>query len=181
MSLPDWRRTRQGLHADCRVYKVLAEGWEAPAAGMSGTFYILDVADWVVTMGRDREGRFCLVRQFRFGSEKAGIEFPAGLIDAGESVEEAARRELYEESGYGGGQFTYLGSVNPNPALQRNRCHFASLEGIEILGPGAPDEHESFEVLQADRAELDKLIREGAIDHAIFPCALHYLDLHMTS
>lgn len=43
-----------------------------------------------------------LIRQFRIPVNGFVIEFPAGLIDAGERVEDAALRELLEETGYTG-------------------------------------------------------------------------------
>lgn len=43
-----------------------------------------------------------LVRQYRPPIEAYSLEFPAGLIDQGEAAEEAAIRELYEETGYVG-------------------------------------------------------------------------------
>ena len=41
-------------------------------------------------------------KQYRPPIDKVIIEFPAGLIDAGETAEEAAVRELKEETGYVG-------------------------------------------------------------------------------
>ena len=46
--------------------------------------------------------RLVLVRQYRPPVDCEALEFPAGLIDAGEGVEEAAVRELWEETGYRG-------------------------------------------------------------------------------
>lgn len=43
-----------------------------------------------------------LQKQFRPPLDKVVIEVPAGLIDAGETAEEAAVRELKEETGYVG-------------------------------------------------------------------------------
>jgi len=46
------------------------------------------------------DGNLILVRQFRPPVEKYVVEFPAGLNDKGEPLEEVARRELLEETGY---------------------------------------------------------------------------------
>ena len=45
-------------------------------------------------------GRLVMVRQFRKPAERVMLEVPAGKIDPGEKPEEAAVRELKEETGY---------------------------------------------------------------------------------
>ena len=47
-------------------------------------------------------GDFILVEQFRPALGARTLEFPAGLIDKGEKLEQAAIRELKEETGYNG-------------------------------------------------------------------------------
>lgn len=44
--------------------------------------------------------RVLMIKEFRLPVNETVIEFPAGLIDAGETAEEAAIRELKEETGY---------------------------------------------------------------------------------
>lgn len=56
--------------------------------------------DAVCIVGYTAEGSFLLIKEFRFPMNRECIAFPAGLRDAGESVEECASRELREETGY---------------------------------------------------------------------------------
>jgi len=53
----------------------------------------------VVIIPITTDGRYVLSREFRYTVNDYVWEFPAGLIDSGESPEEAARRELKEETG----------------------------------------------------------------------------------
>jgi len=55
-----------------------------------------------------KEGEVLMIRQFRPALNSYVIEFPAGLNDKGESLVDAARRELIEETGYTSENFEYL-------------------------------------------------------------------------
>ena len=59
-----------------------------------------DTGAVVVIATMKPSNRILLIRQFRPPAAGYVIEFPAGLVDKGESPEEAAVRELREETGY---------------------------------------------------------------------------------
>nr|WP_281396736.1 NUDIX hydrolase [Roseospira visakhapatnamensis] len=60
-------------------------------------------------LARTTDGRLAMVRQWRPARERMSLEIPAGAIDPGETPEQAARRELLEETGLGGGTWHALG------------------------------------------------------------------------
>ncbi len=55
-----------------------------------------------VVVNAYHENKIILVKQFRYPINMFSIEFPAGLIDKGETPEATALRELLEETGYRG-------------------------------------------------------------------------------
>src|SRR5215467_3681217 len=66
------------------------------------TFVKLRAAPWVNVIAITPEQRIVLVKQFRHGIDRVTLEIPAGLVAKRESSQQAAARELREETGYVG-------------------------------------------------------------------------------
>jgi 8-oxo-dGTP pyrophosphatase MutT (NUDIX family) len=174
-----WEKERSDLHADCRVFRILRERWQDLGKRASSDFFVMEVADWALAIALTDDNRCVLVRQWRFGSQDFTWELPAGVVDPGETPLEAGMRELYEESGYKGGSARIIGTVYPNPAIQRNRCHFVLIEGAWKAGAGNPGPHEAFEVEALPLATVVEWARSGTISHAIVHAALFQLQAHI--
>ena len=86
-------------------------------------------------------GKYLLIRQFRPPTGKCVIEFPAGLIDPGESVEDTALRELYEETGYRGRITRTLPWCCSSPGMTGESFATAFMEIDEAQYPAPPEQH----------------------------------------
>jgi 8-oxo-dGTP pyrophosphatase MutT (NUDIX family) len=153
--------------ADCRVFRVLRKSARHPGRGTSADFFVLDSADWVNVVALTPAGGLVMVTQYRFGIEAPSLEVPGGMVEPGEDPIEAGRRELLEETGYGGGEARLLGTVRPNPAIQNNVCHLVFIDGVEPRAAMDWDEHEEIHVSLLPVDEVLRLARGGGITHAL--------------
>jgi ADP-ribose pyrophosphatase len=90
--------------------------------------YVIQGKDFVVIVAVSRQGSILLVRQFRPAVAALTLELPAGHIEPGETPEQAARRELLEETGHEADTFKLLTTLSPSVARFTNRmwCFFAA-------------------------------------------------------
>ena len=100
----------------------------APAPRGGKPHYVIQGADFVVIVALTPQNQILLVRQFRVAVAETTLELPAGHVDPGETPEQAARRELLEETGYEADTFKLLGNLSPSVARFTNRmwCFFAA-------------------------------------------------------
>ena len=140
--------------------------------GIAHTAFTMVLDDWVSVAATTAEGQVLLVRQHRHGLDAVTIEVAGGCIDPGETPEEAALRELREETGYAAASVEPLGWVHPNPAIQGNRCFFFLARGARHVGDPSGDEHESIEPVLMTLEDAAAATRDGRISHVLAVMAL---------
>ena len=132
-----WKLEGEKPISDCKVFKTVARRFSHPD-GRRDDFYINLCSDWVqvAALAKNESGKLCavMVNQFRFGVQKTSWEFPGGVMEYGESPQEAAKRELLEETGYGSESAGEISSFSPNPAIQNNLAHFVVMENCKKQG-----------------------------------------------
>lgn len=139
------------------------------------TFTVIDAKDWVMTIPviNGKEGKkFVMVWQWRHGSQCLSLEFPGGVFEPGETPEQAAVRELYEETGYKPQKITKLGEFSPNPAIMSNKMYFFLAEDLTDSGKQNLDEDEYIEVELVDEKEVIQGIGKDPYIHALVGTAL---------
>lgn len=127
--------------------------------------YSIATPDYVAVLAVTESDDVLLVRQFRAAVEAETIELPSGHVDAGEKPEQAARRELVEETGYEAGELHFLGVLKPDVGRLENRlwCYFAKAQPSGT----APCEAGVEPLLWPLDRLLGELARPTQFDHAL--------------
>jgi len=139
----------------------------------------MECGDWVNIVPITPDGQIVMVRQYRHGSEDLTLEIPGGMADPEDpSPLAAARREMWEETGYDSEEISLLGRVRPNPAIQTNFCHSFVARNSRFTRQPRLDGTEDIEVVLVGREEIPGLIAQGDISHALVITAFAFLDLY---
>src|SRR3989339_2096073 len=98
--LTSWKKLKQEPYKT-GYRKVIRKTFQMPD-GKTADFDIKDEGPVVCVLALTPENNVLLVKQYRPGPEKILLELPGGGIEAGEAPEQAAARELLEETGFAG-------------------------------------------------------------------------------
>jgi ADP-ribose pyrophosphatase len=134
--------------------------------------YSIATRDYVSVIAVTRDGRFPLVVQFRPAVEMLTLELPGGHVDENESPEQAARKELREETGFIAGEMIPLGALSPDTGRLSNRmwCFFAPQVAESS---GATFEAEpGIQPILYDRPLRDLILTEPAFSSALNRAAI---------
>ena len=84
----------------------------------------------------------------------------------------AAKRELLEVTGYGGGEWTYLGAVEPNPAIHPHLCHHFLADGVQPIKDPEPGPGEAIGLEFLSLTGIRAAMADGRLRHALALSAL---------
>ena len=172
-TLKPFRYGRSRELANTPIFRLREDEAEHPRTGSVRPYVQIEAPDWVNLVALTPEGDLVLVRQWRHGTRRFELELPAGMIEPGETPEQAGARELLEETGYIADTITRLGEVAPNAAFQSNRCYTVLAEGCRRTGETAFDEGEDIEIVLCTPAALREQLG-GAVLNAMVFCGLYW-------
>jgi ADP-ribose pyrophosphatase len=152
-----WRKLEERVVYE-RFRRIVSRRFALPD-GQAADFEVTDGPDTVAVLALTEDDQVVLVREFRPGPEELILELPGGLIDEGQTPEEAARRELLEETGYEG-EIAYVGSLLVDAYASFSKHAFIATGCRKVTKPA---EGELTEPVLMPLAEFREHLRGGRL------------------
>ena len=112
-----------------------------------------------------KEPKILLERQFRYAAGRMMWELPAGRIDEGESVLEAAKRELLEETGYTAKSWKKAMHFYVSPGFLNETMTIYLARGLR-RGKAMPEEDEVIRTRMVPLSSALEMVMKGRIEDA---------------
>jgi 8-oxo-dGTP pyrophosphatase MutT (NUDIX family) len=174
-TLGAWRVLSSSMTFADRWLKIRTDRCVTPAGVEVSPYHVIVSSDWTAIVALTADLRLLTIREYRHARKRIIAGLPGGVIEAADGEEAAsaaergARRELLEETGYGGGRFIPVLTTYPDPANQTNICTIFLALGVERMAAQSLDSSEAIDV------SLDDLPRvlAGLISGEILMHAVH--------
>lgn len=135
------------------------------SAGSAGTFATVQLKHGVSVLAIDENDTVYLTKEYRYAIEEHSVEVVSGAVEANESAEDAAKRELKEELGIVADEWIDFGYVNPLTSQLRAPARLFVARELSFGEPQS-DPCESIEMIKMPLDEAIKMVMESKITHA---------------
>jgi len=153
-----WVESDTRTTAESRLFSQIAARRSSPHTSREHVFTRLICPDWVNVIASTQE-------------------IIGGVCEPGEDPHLSARRELLEETGHATEHWISLGSCEPNPAVQNNRCHFYLALDCRAVAELDLDPSEELRVWAYGWEEWRERMASGGVTHSLVLAAFLRLTL----
>ena len=159
-----WTTLQSTLAFDHPWYKVRQDVVRLPNGTVIDDYFLGVLPDVAMVLPLTPAQEIVLVRQYRHGAGAVLLELPAGTFDPSlESAEQAARRELQEETGYRAERLSHLQTVYDNPVKETNKIHLFVAQDVYPGGKQQLDQTEEIELVLLPVAEVLPAMTQGKL------------------
>ncbi|MDB5165258.1 MAG: hydrolase [Candidatus Saccharibacteria bacterium] len=159
-----WKRLNRKTLYDSRFMKMYEDTVELPSGHLMDDYSVVDLPDGVLVVATDEENNVLVIDEYKYAADDTFLTFVAGGIDGSESVLEAARRELVEETGYDTDDLELLAQLDVYPSKV---IHKSSIVRARNIRKVTTTNHEASEGIGNIRlispAELKSSLKGGKI------------------
>jgi len=171
-----WETLASDVAYSCEGFDVINEEVRLPS-GEETEFDYLSEAQSVVILPFTPYGKVVVIDEWRQAVDRLNRGLPAGSVEADEDPDEAARRELREETGYEVDKLTHMTTMEPANGFSDAVFHYYVARECEPTAEQDLDHDESINVETVTLAGLVESTRDGEIRDGRTAFAVIYYSL----
>ncbi len=145
--------------------------------GQRAHYYYIRSKNSVLVIPELADGRFLMVRQYRYIPQRWSLEFPGGAQKPEKGAQATAFDELLEETGYRAQKMERIGSFSPCIGLIEEVCEIFLARQMKQEKP-QPEESEEIEICFLTAEEIEESIRSGELWSGMSQAAWLQYQLH---
>jgi len=111
-----WKRLNRKTIFSNEYANFYLDDIKIPSGDVIEGYSVVNFPDGVIIVATDTEGRLVTINEYKYAVDRIVLGLPAGSIDGDESLIDAAKRELLEETGYTGEDFEIVRKVYDYPS-----------------------------------------------------------------
>ncbi|MDE6378680.1 MAG: NUDIX hydrolase, partial [Duncaniella sp.] len=145
---------------------------QLPNGTVHDEYYVLEYPTWINVIAITPEGKYVMVKQYRHGLGIVAVELCAGVVEPGEDPLEGAKRELLEETGFGGGEWELTMAISPNPGSQNNLAYCYTARNVVKLSDQHLDDTEDLTVELLSREQIEEMLLTDQLKQSLMVAPL---------
>ena len=142
-----WKTLDSKLACDTRWFKVQQDKVQLPNGKTLDDYYVWLQGEISLVVPITEKQEFVLVRQYKYAVDDVVTEYPAGFVGDNEQLEEAAKRELLEETGYASDTLSSLAVFTESPTKIIGKTHVFLAPNARRVAMQNLDANEEIEIL----------------------------------
>lgn len=152
---------------------VRSERVELPNGNQIPEYFVFEYPDWINVIAITKDKKFVFVSQYRHGLGETSYELCAGVCEKEDgSPLVSAQRELLEETGFGGGNWSEYMTISANPGTHTNLTHCFLATDVEPVAPQQLEDTEDLAVHILTLENVLELLKTDQIKQAIHAAPL---------
>jgi len=118
-----WKLINRNTIIDTPYIKLFSDTIELPSGHVIDDYTVVSLPDGVVIVATDEQDRLITQFEYKYAIDRTILNLPSGGAAEGESILEAAAKELSEETGYVSDDLELVQSLSEYPSKQTHTIH----------------------------------------------------------
>lgn len=169
----NWKVLKSTYTFLCPWLKVRKDHVQLPSGVEMEDFYVVESNNWVNIIAITKDDYFIIEKQYRHGIGQVCFELPAGYIEKCEDPIKAAKRELFEETGYISDYWIPFGKYIPNASGMNNICYTFIAKNVVKFSEPKLEKSEDIKILTVKTMEIKQMLENGSIIEAVMQAPLY--------